>query len=239
MVGGQQTKLLVVVKIREIHLVNFKRFTDTTISEIPAAARLVLLVGPNGCGKSSLIDAVYTWHRFHDVLSGNWDDTYHRKQIPGAAVDWNQAVTVTFHDPQPATDEQKRKAVYARSAYRNDPEFQLDNLSRVEPAVREFRIGRLIDNDQAVSLNYRRLVSQGFQEVYESAPEQSSVVRDLSFRQRRKQSLPLQEPFRRGKGRVRPTPRHSYQATRIRRHRVLYRRTGSAHVPRTSICSTR
>ena len=35
--------------------------------------------------------------------------------------------------------------------------------------MREVRINRLIDNDQAVSRNYRRLVSKGFEEVYERA----------------------------------------------------------------------
>ncbi|PJA49778.1 MAG: hypothetical protein CO171_04300, partial [Syntrophobacterales bacterium CG_4_9_14_3_um_filter_49_8] len=157
------------MKVREIRLTNFKGFTDATITDIPDSARLVLLVGPNGCGKSSLIDAAHTWHRHHWARSGNWDETYHHKQVPGAAGNWQNSVTLTFHDPQPATDDQRRKAVYARSAYRNDPEFQLDNLSRVAPAVQEFRINRLIDNDQAVSLNYRRLVSQGFEDVYERA----------------------------------------------------------------------
>ena len=157
------------MKIRELHLTNFKRFTDTTITEIPATARLVLLVGPNGSGKSSLIDAAQVWHRLNGVRSGYWDETYHRKQIAGAVGPWSNTVAVTFHDPQPATDDQQRKAIYARSAYRNDPEFELDNLSRVAPAAQEIRINRLIDNDQAVSLNYKRLVSQGFQDVYERA----------------------------------------------------------------------
>lgn len=171
------------MKIREIHLTSFKRFSDTTITDIPSAARLILLVGPNGSGKSSLIDAVHTWYRQHWAHSGNWDDTYHRKQIPGSNVAWNEAMQVTFHDPQPATDEQRRKAVYTRSAYRNEAEFQLDNLSRVQPAVQEFRINRLIDNDQAVGLNYRRLVSQGFEEVYERAPS------DLTMGEFREQSI--------------------------------------------------
>ena len=35
--------------------------------------------------------------------------------------------------------------------------------------MREVRINRLIDNDQAESRNYRRLVSKGFEEVYERA----------------------------------------------------------------------
>jgi len=157
------------MKIREIRLTNFKRFTDTTITDIPVAVRLVLLVGPNGCGKSSLIDAAHTWYRHKWAHSGNWDDTYHRKQMAGVAGGWQNSVTLTFYDPQPATDEERRKAVYTRSAYRNDPEFQLDNLSRVGPATHEFRINRLIDNDQAVSLNYKRLVSQGFEDVFERA----------------------------------------------------------------------
>lgn len=157
------------MKIRELQLKNFKRFTETTITDIPATARIVLIVGPNGCGKSSLIDAAHMWFRGHWAQSQTWDDSYHRKQIPGSSGNWRDTVTIHFHDPQPATDEEKRKAIYARSAYRNDPEFQLDTLSRVEPAVREFRINRLIDNDQAVSLNYRRLVSQGFEEVFERA----------------------------------------------------------------------
>ncbi|HEV2295112.1 MAG TPA: AAA family ATPase [Tepidisphaeraceae bacterium] len=59
--------------------------------------------------------------------------------------------------------------IVASSAYRNDPEFQLSSLSQVGPAVQEHRINRLIDNDQAVSRNYQRLVSQGFEDIFELA----------------------------------------------------------------------
>ena len=43
--------------ITELRLQNFKRFTDLTISGIPADNRLVLLIGSNGSGKSSVFDA--------------------------------------------------------------------------------------------------------------------------------------------------------------------------------------
>lgn len=48
------------MKIRKIHLKNFKRFTDLTIAEIPSTAKLVLTIGSNGSGKSSLFDA-FAW----------------------------------------------------------------------------------------------------------------------------------------------------------------------------------
>ena len=48
------------MKIASIHLQNFKRFTDLKIQNIPATAKLVVLLGPNGCGKSSVFDALHT-----------------------------------------------------------------------------------------------------------------------------------------------------------------------------------
>lgn len=48
------------MQIREIRLQNFKRFTDLTIRNIPPEAKLVLLIGANGCGKSSVFDA-FNW----------------------------------------------------------------------------------------------------------------------------------------------------------------------------------
>lgn len=43
--------------IRKLHLQNFKRFTDLTIADIPDKTKLVLLIGNNGSGKSSIFDA--------------------------------------------------------------------------------------------------------------------------------------------------------------------------------------
>ena len=43
--------------ITKVELRNFKRFTDLTIDGIPADAKLVLLIGSNGSGKSSVFDA--------------------------------------------------------------------------------------------------------------------------------------------------------------------------------------
>ncbi len=59
------------MKIKSLQLKNFKRFTDLTLEGIPDNAKLVLLIGSNGSGKSSVFDAF-------EVLSNNnyknWKD---------------------------------------------------------------------------------------------------------------------------------------------------------------------
>ena len=45
------------MRIRSLRLKNFKRFTDLELLDIPESAKLVLLIGANGSGKSSVFDA--------------------------------------------------------------------------------------------------------------------------------------------------------------------------------------
>jgi AAA15 family ATPase/GTPase len=48
------------MRITNLKIENFKRFTDLSIEQIPESAKLVLLVGSNGSGKSSVFDA-FDW----------------------------------------------------------------------------------------------------------------------------------------------------------------------------------
>ena len=62
------------MRIRSIHLKDFKRFVDLTIEDIPATARLVILVGPSGSGKSSLFEAINVWGK--DWRNSSYDPEY-------------------------------------------------------------------------------------------------------------------------------------------------------------------
>ena len=46
------------MKIKQLHLIKYKRFFDLTIDFGDSPKRIVALVGPNGCGKSSVFDAM-------------------------------------------------------------------------------------------------------------------------------------------------------------------------------------
>jgi len=70
------------MRIKSIELRNFKRFTELVISDIPETSKLVLLIGSNGSGKSSLFDA-FDWvskKQFDNLLYDFKDDgKYYRK----------------------------------------------------------------------------------------------------------------------------------------------------------------
>lgn len=151
--------------LKRLHASHFRRFTGLTITGIPVSARLVVLAGPNGTGKSSVFDAFRTWQYFIGGVGGTADEAYFWKKGE-QQVGWGQLVTVEFHEPSPTTTEGKKKAFYFRSAYRNDPDFTSNELRRAGAILDRPRISRLIDNDATVGENYRRLVAQTIEGVY-------------------------------------------------------------------------
>ena len=67
------------MRVSSIKLKNFKRFSDLVIVGIPASAKLVVIVGPNGCGKSSLFDALLHWYRTKSGFGWSGDIGYLQK----------------------------------------------------------------------------------------------------------------------------------------------------------------
>lgn len=158
------------MRVKSIHLKNFKRFTDLLIHGIPETARLVVVVGPAGCGKSSLFDAFLLWYRQKVGLGFQTDELYFRKD-PQEDFRWDQSVSVSLHgDVSP-----RRGCLYVRTAYRNEPDFSITGLNRPPVPSETLRINRFIDNDRTVSENYQRLVYDTTASVYDSANDWKPV----------------------------------------------------------------
>lgn len=63
------------MKIQSIKLQNFKKFSNLTIGNLPDTVKLVVLLGPNGCGKSSLIESMEVARKIYGFHQIPWSDS--------------------------------------------------------------------------------------------------------------------------------------------------------------------
>lgn len=158
------------MKVKRIHLKSFKRFTDLEISGIPDTAKLVVVVGPNGSGKSSLFDAFISWHRQKAGWGRDSDEAYYRKGDE-TTFNWgNSAVVETYEGVDPV-----KSSLYVRTAYRNDPDFNVGSINRLSSPVEELRVARSNQNDQVVAQNFQRLIYDTVAGVYDLGNNSKSV----------------------------------------------------------------
>lgn len=158
--------------IRELRVKEFKRFSDLKV-EIDSLPKLVVLVGPNGSGKSSLLEGLKFWADQYSGYGWSGDALYYSK-LQDSAFNWNDKLSVTFHEDYPP-DQDRRKMLYVRSAYRNESDFVLSSLNRVGSVVEGIRIQRMIDNDQRVADNYQRLVAATVEALYSGNHDETNV----------------------------------------------------------------
>lgn len=161
------------MRIRSVHLQNYKRFTDLRVEELPATARLVVLLGPNGSGKSSLFDAfLFKSQNVPQIRNASIDD-YYQKQWDTAQHRrsdhiWN-SIEIVMHSSDPSGQEWQ-SVFNVRSPYRNEPDFKVQSISSVPSATTSPRFSRIIDADRAVQDNYQRLVWQRLRDLDSDAP---------------------------------------------------------------------
>lgn len=162
------------MRLKSVTIKDFKRFTNLTVRNVPESARLIVLAGPNGCGKSSFFDALRTWHGWNSRKNPSWEPDYHRKAGTSYHEQWRNDVELVSYSL--SAEREQKKILYFRSAYRNDPEFQVQGLQRLGDPLNESRVGRMIDNDAAVARNFQRLASQAIEDVFD--PQDGSVTLD-------------------------------------------------------------
>lgn len=154
------------MKIKKLTLKKFKRFSDLTITDIPESARLIVLVGPNGCGKTSLFEALNHWYKLSGFNTHEQQDYIEKKDEVATTGNWYQnKVQIEFFNLQLIREQVKGK-FYFRSAYRNEPDFTVSNLNKQNDPTKHVKLSNLMQNDLTVSENYQRLVAQTLAGVY-------------------------------------------------------------------------
>jgi AAA15 family ATPase/GTPase len=171
------TKVMLIKKVRFKN--GYKRFRDLTIELGDNPARLIALVGPNGCGKSSVLDGLL----FHAGAYGRIgagtlrDDTYHSMDnVPN--FDY-QNVEIEFTSG--SYESVRRQRVLARkdtttifsfrSPYRYNSQLKIQNTqATTELRLNDYGAGDAASLDSKIEQNYRRLLA-----VYNRYRDQNDV----------------------------------------------------------------
>ena len=168
------------MKIKELQLNRFKRFTNLKLAGIPESAKLIVLVGPNGSGKTSLFEALNHWYKFKGFNDPGNQEYLEKNDGEASTPDaWRQAsqnkVKLEFHNDQNVSRENIKGKFYFRTAYRNEPDFTVSNLNKQNNPAESIRLSNLMQNDQTVSENYQRLVGQTLAGVYKTSNNNKTV----------------------------------------------------------------
>ncbi len=155
------------MRIKKIQLKNgYKRFHDLTIDLGENPKRIIALVGPNGCGKSSVLDGLLFHSNAYAGMIGNKgskDYNYHSmKQIPSFSYDnvviqFDQGNFASIRTQKANTG--KEKTIFSfRSPYRYNSDLKV----KASKATQEIRLNYYgasssSDIDDKMDENYRRL----------------------------------------------------------------------------------
>ncbi len=165
------------MRIKKIHLSEYKRFLDLTIDLGDKPARIVALVGPNGCGKSSVFDAIlYRLNQYGAIGSKHnaGDYKYHsllqdpqysqdKVQIELDIGDFYQIMMGRLQG------EQHKKMISFRSSFRYNGPLQIIDIKAVSDiAKNDIGASTAADIDQRIEQSYRRLQIKFNDYMYET-----------------------------------------------------------------------
>lgn len=154
------------MRIKKLQLKNgYKRFHDLTIDLGSDPKRIIALVGPNGCGKSSVLDAMLYRHNVHGAI-GNKDakDFNYHSMTQSPNYDY-QNILVEFNSGdyinvrQAKEKDGKQNTVFSfRSPYRYNSNLKVtQSQATSEIRLNNYGATTATDLDDKIIENYRRL----------------------------------------------------------------------------------
>ncbi len=154
------------MKIKKLQLKNgYKRFHDLTIDLGESPKKIIALIGPNGCGKSSVLDGMLYHHNAHGKI-GNKGQKNHEYHSMNQTPSFNyQNVIIDFVSGNYQTirnskkDEGKESTIFSlRSPYRYNSNVKVNELKAVsEIRLNNYGATTSSDLDDKMEENYKRL----------------------------------------------------------------------------------
>lgn len=163
------------MRIKSVELKNFKRFTDLTIADIPEKARLVLLVGPNGCGKSSVLDALHFWYSGATHVHKSSGDPYYYKRSNEGERSGFSVVRIHGGEANQPPYQLGTGTFHFRSAFRNEPTLRLESLSTKQSKWGASKVENLSSNNAVMSENFAEMIVIASRAVFSNTGIAKSV----------------------------------------------------------------
>ena len=156
--------------IKRINLKNYKRFYDLTIDLGDNPKRIIALVGPNGCGKSSIFDAMIFLSNAYIGRIGearSQKDYHYHSLLQDPSYDFHN-VKIEFDGGNfQQVIENKRKAgeekgIFSfRSSFRFNSALTIKQTNAVNNILdNNYGASSASDIDQRIEQNYRRLLAK-------------------------------------------------------------------------------
>jgi hypothetical protein len=166
--------------IRQLQLRNFKRFSDLIIRDIPEKTKLVLLIGSNGSGKSSVFDAF-------EYLAGqngkSWKDSLlsmrkSEKDLVSVVIDsYEHGKEGLEKDVWSKSNKLTSSSFYGRTSFRQVPRLTRRQFGAMHFDITEDgdRAASFIDRDERFENDLEHLFGKLLKEFFRTNEDKSEI----------------------------------------------------------------
>jgi len=169
------------MRLKKIRLKEFKRFDDLSIDLGEDPKKIIAVVGPNGCGKSSIFDAFEEkkkdFYNLGEEGHGFYSKALYYTEDDKRKTDYNKNVAISI---TPNAGTINRKSFYIRTAYRFTSKINVQRLE-AQPEILESRDEPIssITIDTRLEANYKRLLGSAYTEFFEGNKTGDTVRNEL------------------------------------------------------------